>query len=358
MEGRQFLESFYRKYHDRPESALNGLLKAHPLTPNRFAAMVRYVEPELSFPEFQNLAVRDSIPVRRNEMESLYTRFVPDRFNLNDQAYLAHVHPLELWLVAYLSRHPSASLEDVLAAGGPARQDAYTWLIKSTRKHAQDIRIRIVLEQDAFEQIHGSWVRLGFPFDRLVSSYATAIGSSGDNPEALATLAGIILNQGIRYPAIRIQKLHFAEGTPMETILERQPAKGERVMPEAVAAVLQRELIGVVENGTGQRARRSVVLANGRVIPVGGKTGTGDNRIERFGSKGAVLESKVRNRTAAFVFTIGDRFFGMVLAYSAGPDAAAERFTSALAVQVFRDIMPALRPLFSGESTHDAPASP
>jgi len=133
----------------------------------------------------------------------------------------------------------------------------------------------------------------------------------------------------------------------METVLEPKGATAERVMPEEMAKVLRRELIGVVEHGTGQRARRSIVLDDGTVILVGGKTGTGDNRIEEVGPHGIVLGSKVRNRTAAFVFTIGDRFFGTVLAYSAGNDAAAQSFTSSLAVQVFRDLIPSLRPLLT-----------
>lgn len=345
MEGREFLEQFYRKYKDQPESALSTLLASRPVTPVRFAAIFRYVRPEASLSEFENFAVRNSLWGRLHETQSAYEKYGPEKFNLNDRAYLAHVHPLELWLVAWLSQHPRASFEEILAASAPVRQESYAWLFKSTRKRAQDMRIRILLEQDAFDAIYKSWKRLGFPFDRLVPSLATAIGSSGDNPDALATLAGIIANGGIRYPSIRIRQLHFAEGTPMETVLEREPAKGERVMPEAVAAVLQREMVGVVEHGTAQRARRSIVLAGGRVIPVGGKTGTGDNRVEHFGPHGYVLESKVRNRTGAFVFTIGDRFFGTVLAYTEGPEAARQRFTSALAVQVFRDLTPAIRPL-------------
>jgi hypothetical protein len=51
------------------------------------------------------------------------------------------------------------------------------------------------------------------------------------------------------------------------------------------------------------------------------------------------------NRTAAFVFFIGDRFFGTVIAYVPGTQAAKYRFTSALPVQVFRHLVPALRPL-------------
>jgi len=345
-EGQAFLEAFYRKYRSHPAPAFNVLLDTHPLTPVRFSAMVRYVEPELGLSKFESLGTSYSVPIRQDEMESLYSRFGPGKFNLNDQAYSAKVHPLELWLAAYLSHHPHASFSTVLAASSPVRQEAYAWLFKSTRKHAQDIRIRTLLERDAFAHIHTSWARVGFPFDKLVPSFATAIGSSGDNPEALATLAGIILNGGIRNPSIRIQELRLAEGTPMETILKPESKNGERVMLESIASVLRRELVGVVEHGTAQRALRSVTLADGRVIPVGGKTGTGDNRIEHFDAHGAVLEAKVRNRTGAFVFTIGDRFFGTVLAFSSGRDAAAQSFTSALAVQVFRDIMPALRPLF------------
>ena len=347
MEGRQFLKDFYHKYESQPESAWRALLAAGPRTPTRFAVIYRYVRPEDDLSKFRDVATL-SVSIRPDEVNRLYSQYGPEKFNLNDEGYLAHVHPLELWLVAYLSHHPQASLQQVFDASESARQESYSWLFKK-HKPAQDLRIGIILEQDAFGEIHRSWARLGFPFPRLVSSLATAIGSSGDNPEALATLAGIILNGGVWYPATRVRKLHFAEGTPMETVLEHEPAKGERVMPEAVAALLQRELIAVVEHGTGLRAHQSAVLLDGRVIPVGGKTGTGDNRIEHFGPHGSVLESKVRNRTGAFVFTIGDQFFGTVLVYAPGPNATSQKFTSSLAVQVFRDLMPALRPLLSKE---------
>jgi membrane peptidoglycan carboxypeptidase len=347
MEGQEFLGQFYRKYESHRKSALTTLLSARPLTPSRFAAIYRYVRPEAGLQEFEQFAMSCSLPVRTDEMVSLYTRFGPEKFSLNDQGYLVRVHPLELWVVAYLVRHPEASLSEVLSASAPARQEAYSWLFKGSRKRAQDVRIRILLERDAFKEIHRSWAALGFPFRHLVPSFATAIGSSGDNPEALATLAGIILNGGIRYRSIQIRRLNFAEGTPMETVLEYAPAKGQRVMSEAVAAVLQRELIGVVDHGTGLRAHGSVVLNGGRIIPVGGKTGTGDNRVEQFGPHGAVFGSKVRNRTAAFVFTIGDRFFGTVLAYAHGPDAVTQSFTSSLAVQVFRELIPSLRSMLA-----------
>jgi len=74
----------------------------------------------------------------------------------------------------------------------------------------QDKRIRIILEQDAFASIHKAWQRLGYPFKKLVPSYATAIGSSADRPEALAEIMGIIISEGVHKPAYLIQEITFA----------------------------------------------------------------------------------------------------------------------------------------------------
>jgi len=79
-------------------------------------------------------------------------------------------------------------------------------------------------------------------------------------------------------------------------------------------------------------------LQDGTVLPVGGKTGTGDNRFE-VAPYGSAVASRAVNRTAAFVFFIGDKYFGTVLAYVPGKNADKYDFTSALAVQVFEDIM-------------------
>ena len=51
------------------------------------------------------------------------------------------------------------------------------------------------------------------------------------------------------------------------------------------------------------------------------------------------------NRTAAFAFFIGDRFFGTVLAFVPGKEAASYDFTSALAVQVLKDLTPSFLPV-------------
>jgi membrane peptidoglycan carboxypeptidase len=201
-----------------------------------------------------------------------------------------------------------------------------------------------MLEREAFAEMHASWRRLGYPFPSLVPSYATAIGSSGDNPAALSTLVGIVVNDGLRYRSFRIDQMHFAADTPYETHLSRQPAAGQRVLSSEVATVVRRELMGVVEHGTARRLAGGVTLDNGESLVIGGKTGTGDNRFETSRS------SRVINRTAAFTFLIGDRFFGTMVAYVPGEAAAGYRFTSALPVQIVKHVLPTLEPVL-----HPAP---
>ncbi|MBA2721299.1 MAG: hypothetical protein H0U56_00045, partial [Methylibium sp.] len=46
------------------------------------------------------------------------------------------------------------------------------------------------------------------------------------------------------------------------------------------------------------------------------------------------------NRTATFVFFIGERHFGTLTAYVPGPEAADYRFTSALPAQILKSMAP------------------
>ncbi len=118
-------------------------------------------------------------------------------------------------------------------------------------------------------------------------------------------------------------------------------------MDPAVAARLKAELIGVVESGTARRAFQSVKLPDGTVLPVGGKTGTGDNRINVVEAGGQRVSSKVMNRTASFVFLVGDRFYGTIVAFVPGEKAKSFEFTSALPVQIWKTLAPRLEPLLA-----------
>jgi membrane peptidoglycan carboxypeptidase len=348
LEGRQFLRKFHGKYRGQnPETALRNLLSGLVPAPRRLAAIYRSVKPRATPAEFA--AFLAAQPAARNlppqAAAELYAAYGPDQFDLNDRGYLARVHPLELWMLEYMSRRPQADLGEILTASAAERQEAYRWLFNRNRKHGQDTRIQTLLEVDAFEEMHRQWRRLGYPFPALVPSYATAIGSSGDNPAALAELIGILQNDGLRYPSMRIRQLHFGARTPFETVMRRQPAAPERVLNPWVAVRVRQELLGVVASGTGRRAYRAVVLGRGQTVPVGGKTGTGDNRLHIYGAHGLELGSRAVNRTASFVFFIGDRFYGSVMAYVPGAEAESYHFTSALPVQVFTKLIPAIRPL-------------
>ena len=252
-------------------------------------------------------------------LQGLYAKYGPDRWSLADRGYLAGVHPLELWVVGYLRHHPEASLSEVLAQSREQRQDVYAWLFRTSHKGAQDLRIRNLIEQEAFAEILQRWRRLGYPFETLTPSYATALGASGDRPAALAELMGIIVNHGVRLPVVRVPSLQFGAGTPYETHLQVQPSEGERLLPAEVADTVREALAGVVEGGTASRLKGAFVRDDGTPAQVGGKTGTGDHRFDVFGKGGRLVSSRVVSRTGTLVFYIGDRYFGTMMAYVREP---------------------------------------
>ena len=99
----------------------------------------------------------------------------------------------------------------------------------------------------------------------------------------------------------------------------------------------------MVKQGTARRVDGVFADGDGVPLPVGGKTGTGDELVDSAGLK-AVRTSEV-SRSGAFVFFIGDRFFGTVTAHVPGAHAREYVFTSALPVQVLKALAPALDPL-------------
>ncbi|SCY71915.1 Transglycosylase [Nitrosospira sp. Nl5] len=350
-EGREFINRFYLKY--KGKSAAPGQIgevffSSFRHTPRRLAAAYRYIYPESTLTDFEKFMASHrprfkglvSPPPR-----DLYESYAPGKYSLADQGYIVTVHPLELWLVRYLITHPDAQYRDVIEASGDERVAVYHWLFKTVHKNSQDIRIRGLLELEAFLEVHRSWKRLGYPFDSLVPSLATAIGSSADHPAALSDLMGVILNNGVRLPAVLIERLRFAADTPFETVVERNAVKGERIFSSELAAAVRGVLTDVVESGTASRLARAITEEDGAEIFIGGKTGTGDHRHVTFSSPGVVKESRVVNRSATFVFFIGDRFFGTMTAFVPGADAANYKFTSALSTQVMKHLLPILKPL-------------
>ena len=230
----------------------------------------------------------------------------------------------------------------ILERSAAVRETASSWLFRSRNRHAQDVRLRARIEADAFARMTPYWRALGFPFGSLVPSLATAIGSSADRPIALADLLGVIVNDGVRRPLLRLARLDFATATPYETTVIPDPVAGQRVMEPEVAAALRATLAGVVEAGTARRLRGAFADHDGHLIVAGGKTGSGDNRFETFRRGGGVISSRPINRTATFVYYIGERYFGAVTAHVPGRIASEYEFTSALPVSVLKLSAPIL----------------
>lgn len=347
-EGQVFLNRFYKKYKDLPaDGSLEVLLDNMARTPTRLAVVYRSVAPGAGREEFAAF-MRGHLPGSKlsdGALRDLYDRYGVDKFSLQDRAYIARIHPLELWLLAYLREHPGATHSEVTKAGAPARQEAYSWLFKVRHKNRQDWRIQTLMEVDAFSSVHARWKRLGYPFGSLVPSYATSIGSSADRPAALAELVGIIVNDGVRYPPYRIESMTFGAGTPFETRLKRTRTTGERVLRREIAEAVRPELVGIVEGGTAVRLKGAYTTADGTPIPVGGKTGTGDNRSTTYDSRGNEISSVAINRTSTFAFLIGDRFYGVLTAYVPGPQADNYGFTSSLPVAILGILKPELEEL-------------
>jgi membrane peptidoglycan carboxypeptidase len=341
-EGRELIEQFYQKYADANAGpVLETLRRGRSVT--QLAWAYRSVTPEAGLAEFGHFFQ----PLSDARSAELYDGSDPIGLSISDRGRLAGMHPLELWVAAYLYRHPSALQQDVLDASAAVRQELLDQRSAHARPATPDRRIGSIPEMEAFREIHRGWQRLGYPFESLKPSYATAIGSSADRPDDLTELVGILLNDGIRYPVQRVEELHFAAGTPYETLLRRSPPRSERVLSSEIAAVVRTAMVAGVTRGTARRAFGAVRAADGSPVLIGAKTGTGDNRFRMKGRDGLVSEDRAIDRTATVVFFIGDRFYGTITAFVSGAAADRYDFTSALPLQILKMLGPTLEALMT-----------
>jgi membrane carboxypeptidase/penicillin-binding protein len=122
-----------------------------------------------------------------------------------------------------------------------------------------------------------------------------------------------------------------------------EPSVVQVLHPE-IARILKETLGKVVDEGTARRLSNSFLREDGSPYQIGGKTGTGDNRIIASTSSGFKTSSRTLNRTATFVFYLGDKHFGTLTAFVSGRSANAFSFTSALPLQVLKGMVPVLQP--------------
>ena len=353
-DGREWIDRFYQQHADSG-SLLEAFGRGRSLA--QLAWVFHSVAPEAGLEEFGAFLRRHGAEPALSEarIAELYDGSDPTGFSISDRGSLAGIHPLALWLAAYLHRHPGASQLEVLDASASVRLEIHGGLVPPPRPAAPDHRTRSVPEAEAFRDIQHAWRRLGYPFESLVPSYATAVGSSADRPDQLAEVVGILLNDGVRYPVRRVEDLHFAAGTPYETLLRLTPHGGERVLSSEIATEVRAAMVGVVARGTARLGAGAVRAFDGSPLPIGAKTGTGNNRYRVVRRDGLVIEDRAINRTATVVFFIGDRFYGTITAFVSGAAADQYHFTSSLPVQILRMLGPTLAGRVAEQSVVTAP---
>jgi membrane peptidoglycan carboxypeptidase len=327
-------------------------------SPVHLAAALRSVAPDASKDWFDRemraaLHGTRSADMGADDLAKLYDKYGPEQFDLNDRAYLAGVHPIELWLLAYLRQHPDASGNELRIASRDARIASYEWLFKSRMHATQDHRIRGIIERDAYGPILRAWQALGYPFQSITPSYGAAVGAAGDRPAALAKLMGVIADRGRMAPTEELSTLTFAAGTPYETHFAHARVAGKPVVSPEIVTAVKGLLRDVVQGGTGKRLAGGLPIGHGRTLDVFGKTGTGDQRFNVYARGGGLIESRKVNRTATFVYMIGDRFYGTLTAFTHEPYAARYTYTSAMAVQLLDTLGPTLAPILRRRPASD-----
>lgn len=341
-ESQQLLARFYNRYRGLTLAETVSRLLRKRVTERRLAVLFFAWYPGSREEDLGEWLRGHLGPISPARVHRLARAYGNPQLGLPDFAYLLSRHSLEVWCAGELLRTPDLSWSEFLGRGEEARQISSAWLFQSRNRRAQERHLRLRMEQDAFKRMTPYWQRLGFPFDHLVPTYAAAIGSSGDRPAALAELMGIIVNDGLRQPMRLVTRLHFAAGTPYETIVAPIVRDGARVMSPAVAKTLRHVLAGVVEEGTARRLAGVFVDRDKAPVVVGAKTGTGDNRHRTFSRSGRVRSSRAVNRTATLVFYIGDHYFGVLTAFVPGEPSGQHRFTSALPVALLDLLAPVI----------------
>jgi hypothetical protein len=79
------------------------------------AALFRFVFPDMKLNDFRE-RLQDhisDIQLKKTDINKLYFKYDPQKRSLSDFAHIVGIHPLELWLAAYLYHHPNADYQAV-----------------------------------------------------------------------------------------------------------------------------------------------------------------------------------------------------------------------------------------------------
>jgi penicillin-binding protein 1A len=155
----------------------------------------------------------------------------------------------------------------------PSNYDGNFWgsiTLAEALAHSRNIIAIKLLEAVGVKNVVEYAKRMGIR-NPMTPTLALGLGASGLTPLELTTAYNVFASQGVRHDAVAVRWVEDAEGQ----VLEKHAALGERVMSEQQAFVMTSMLQGVVQRGTGTRAK---VLGR----PVAGKTGTTNDFIDAW----------------------------------------------------------------------------
>jgi penicillin-binding protein 1A len=155
----------------------------------------------------------------------------------------------------------------------PSNYDGNFWgpiTLAEALAHSRNIIAIKLLEAVGVKNVVDYAKRLGIR-NPMTPTLALGLGASGLTPLELTTAYNVFASQGVRHETVAVKWVEDAEGQ----VLEKHTPLGERVMSEQQAFVMTSMLQGVVQRGTGTRAK---VLNR----PVAGKTGTTNDFIDAW----------------------------------------------------------------------------
>jgi penicillin-binding protein 1A len=155
----------------------------------------------------------------------------------------------------------------------PSNYDGHFWgpiTLAEALAHSRNIVAIKLLEAVGVKNVVDYAKRLGIR-SPMAPTLALGLGASGLTPLELTTAYNVFASQGVRHDPVAVRWVEDAEGR----VLEKHAPLGERVMSEQQAFVMTSMLQGVVQRGTGTRAK---VLSR----PVAGKTGTTNDFIDAW----------------------------------------------------------------------------
>ncbi|MCB0336945.1 MAG: transglycosylase domain-containing protein, partial [Bdellovibrionales bacterium] len=133
-EGKQFVRNFWTKYRRKDRQELfREYLSKQTRKVEKLALAFWYLNPEVSvesLKEFLQAVPHFTLPSDK-ELVKIWDTMKGNDLSFADKAFLAKIHPLEMWVFAKMLSDPETRLRDLLEGGYQERQDSYEWLFKT-----------------------------------------------------------------------------------------------------------------------------------------------------------------------------------------------------------------------------------